>query len=395
MIIKNISGSSQDIDIGTAVVTVANNALVALDPGYRWQVNGIYGSKFRVATAAEISNAWVGVATVNSGTGISVDNTDPANPVVTNTGLFSGITTANVLYVTKNWNDATAAANRLDLPYLTIQAALDDASIWDTVVVYPWIYEESISIPDNRNLYGYVGVFIKDEGKVLTIQWSSTISGDIWLISNASGEEAVEIFGSSDTININLLSIQHFSWSVNVSNPLFKFSNTGFTSITIDVKKIVWNNFITGINAGLFNFSTSNTLDIDFYCIDLSTSGGSVVSSTFTWVLNITSDNWTWSNVWDTLRINSWTAGTILVWNSKILASADVYCFNVNNADAKLCLKDNLIYMNGGIDWWAVIGVASSEVYMYGTNISNFPVFTATQKVWTLVVSTDLLRPVL
>lgn len=85
MIIKNISGSSQDIDIGTAVVTVANNALVALDPGYRWQVNGIYGSKFRVATAAEVGSAG-SVASVDAaltaGNPITVDNTDPANPLI-------------------------------------------------------------------------------------------------------------------------------------------------------------------------------------------------------------------------------------------------------------------------------------------------------------------------
>jgi hypothetical protein len=85
MIIKNISGSSQDIDIGTAVVTVANNALVALEPGYRWQVNGIYGSKFRVATAAEVGSAG-SVASVNRaatvGNPITVDNTDPANPLI-------------------------------------------------------------------------------------------------------------------------------------------------------------------------------------------------------------------------------------------------------------------------------------------------------------------------
>ncbi len=120
MIIKNISGSSQDIDIGTAVVTVANNALVALEPGYRWQVNGIYGSKFRVATAAEISNAWVGVATVNSGTGISVDNTDPANPIVSSTITES-----------PKWIDMWATATGV--------------SIWE----WPYPYVNAFSWPNN------------------------------------------------------------------------------------------------------------------------------------------------------------------------------------------------------------------------------------------------------
>lgn len=105
MIIKNISGSSQDIDIGTAVVTVANNALVALEPGYRWQVNGIYGSKFRVATAAEVSGSvvslpnsqiFVGNAS-NAATAVAMSG----DATIANTGAVTiannAVTTAKIL----------------------------------------------------------------------------------------------------------------------------------------------------------------------------------------------------------------------------------------------------------------------------------------------------------
>jgi len=110
MIIKNISGSSQDIDIGTAVVTVANNALVALDPGYRWQVNGIYGSKFRVATAAEVGTLLIPALTsanilVGNGSNVASSVVMSGDAAIDNTGAvtvsdltITGEATGDILY---------------------------------------------------------------------------------------------------------------------------------------------------------------------------------------------------------------------------------------------------------------------------------------------------------
>ena len=59
-------------------------------------------------------------------------------------GGLTSLPIANTLFVAKNGNDATALPNRLDLPYLTIDAALADVTTAnDCVFVYPGSYTVS------------------------------------------------------------------------------------------------------------------------------------------------------------------------------------------------------------------------------------------------------------
>jgi len=81
-------------------------------------------------------------------------------------GGGGSITTTNINWVDAAGNDGTATANRLDLPWLTIGAALTAAASGDVVMVRPGTYAESgLTVP--------AGVALISEGGFLT-----TIVGD-------------------------------------------------------------------------------------------------------------------------------------------------------------------------------------------------------------------------
>lgn len=119
-------------------------------------------------------SGWGGwVQSVVAWDNISVDNTDPLNPIVSwedkvfqtewvdngdqnllnliawdwislnNSGWDTTITNdllwmENSLLVTDAWNDLTWVRGRWELPFATIQAAHDAANTWDVIYVMPW-----------------------------------------------------------------------------------------------------------------------------------------------------------------------------------------------------------------------------------------------------------------
>jgi parallel beta-helix repeat protein len=77
-------------------------------------------------------------------------------------GGSSNITLANSVFVAKNGNDSTGTVGRLDLPFLTIGAALAAASAGQTIMVYPGDYELSSSL----NLKNGVNFYFLGKGSV-------------------------------------------------------------------------------------------------------------------------------------------------------------------------------------------------------------------------------------
>ena len=59
--------------------------------------------------------------------------------------VISQLPIQNTLYVAKNGDDATAQPNRLDLPYLTIYAASQAASVGDVIYVFSGTYSEGFN----------------------------------------------------------------------------------------------------------------------------------------------------------------------------------------------------------------------------------------------------------
>jgi len=68
---------------------------------------------------------------------------------------------ANTLFVMKNGDDSTGTRQRLDLPFLTIEAALNAASNADTVIVYPGTYTTDVLLIGNgANIHFLPGTII-------------------------------------------------------------------------------------------------------------------------------------------------------------------------------------------------------------------------------------------
>lgn len=85
MFIKNISGTTLSINNGYGVQSVADQAIIPILPEFFWEIEERFNTDWRLATAAEIGTVW-GIASVVAWTDISVDNTDPANPVINYSG---------------------------------------------------------------------------------------------------------------------------------------------------------------------------------------------------------------------------------------------------------------------------------------------------------------------
>jgi len=73
-------------------------------------------------------------------------------------GGISTLPVGNVIYVDKLGNDGTGTADRFDLPFLTIAAAIAVAGTGDTVQIRPGVYPESgLTIPQGVTLVGIGG----------------------------------------------------------------------------------------------------------------------------------------------------------------------------------------------------------------------------------------------
>lgn len=94
------------------------------------------------------------------------------------------ITTTNINWVDKAGNDGTALPNRVDLPYLTIEAALTASASGDAVIVRPGAYTESaLSIGTGVSLIGEGGFGVTEIGDatavvdIITLQTGSYLQG--------------------------------------------------------------------------------------------------------------------------------------------------------------------------------------------------------------------------
>ncbi len=88
-------------------------------------------------------------------------------------GGLASVQTGNTLYVSKDGNNATALRERLDLPFLTINAAVAAASSGDTVVVFPGIYEELARLKTELGVsYQFIG---KGEVQLVTTSFDPVI----------------------------------------------------------------------------------------------------------------------------------------------------------------------------------------------------------------------------
>jgi hypothetical protein len=61
---------------------------------------------------------------------------------------LGAIITQNTIHVMKNGNDITGTRNRMDLPFLTVAAAEGVAQAGDTIVIWPGIYTDPLTIGD-------------------------------------------------------------------------------------------------------------------------------------------------------------------------------------------------------------------------------------------------------
>lgn len=105
-----------------------------------------------------------------------------------NPGVFSFPTSAaqygNMLFVSKNGNDSTGTRTRMDLPYLTVQGAINNATSNDSIVIYEGVYVENITISSkNINFVSLGKAVIEGIGTII----SSTVSFDNMKLKNTSG----------------------------------------------------------------------------------------------------------------------------------------------------------------------------------------------------------------
>lgn len=107
-----------------------------------------------------------------------------------NVGVFNlpsaSITTlyGNTLFVTKNGDNGTALKGRLDLPYLTVQSAINIASSDDTIIVYGGTYTETLTISSKNLTFLSAGKTIFEGNHSFT---SSNIVFDNIKLKNTSG----------------------------------------------------------------------------------------------------------------------------------------------------------------------------------------------------------------
>jgi hypothetical protein len=119
-----------------------------------------------------------------------------------------GVGIQGVLYVSKAGNDSTAVRGSLTLPYLTVQAALDDAHDGDTVMIGPGTFADGLmTIPvglDEITIRGCGDVTILDgtngDSEPALTAGTAVINRleicDLQIISNTSASAIVDLQGT-------------------------------------------------------------------------------------------------------------------------------------------------------------------------------------------------------
>lgn len=249
-------------------------------------------------------------------TGLDTDNTDPQNPVigiavdgVTITGqgtpadpleiLNAPVLTGNIVYVDiVNGNDLTGAVGDISRPYLTLLAAQTDASVGDTVMVYPGSYTSTQLGRNGINWYFLPGA-------------SVTFSTTGWSIPSLLTSQSYNVygFGSFTSAGGSVVAIG--------SNGNYRIEAVSITGVTITSSSSVTitSRAITASGGATFSGGVSV-----INCPSVSFGTGLTISSSTNLTINGNVIGPVTSNTTSTLRINgeltSFAASPTLTMNS-------------------------------------------------------------------------------
>ncbi len=154
-------------------------------------------------------------------------------------GSFAGLPLQNTLYVSKNGNDGTALRTRIDLPYLTLEAAHTAALAGDTIVVHPGTYE--LATP----------LFLKDG-----VNYEFLGKGEVLLSTSyvAAGDSTRAIFTDNNTIVTSTINAPGWNFTARTTQSVLWQHTTSRVRMTADVltahnKYTIWSKGYTYVKA--------------------------------------------------------------------------------------------------------------------------------------------------
>ena len=167
--------------------------------------SGTPGTPGAPGAAATIT---VGTVTIGPpGTAPSVTNSGTSEAAVFDFVFPIGIGYGKTLWVDSDilfGDDTTALRDRIDLPYITIGAAITDAVAGDTVHIRTGSYTQDITLKNLVNIYCDEGVVINgkitDGGNPVV----SVVSGNGILQDTATTNQCIEITGNGSDVKIRL-----------------------------------------------------------------------------------------------------------------------------------------------------------------------------------------------
>jgi pectin methylesterase-like acyl-CoA thioesterase len=173
-----------------------------------------------------------------------------------------------IRFVSKQGNDSTAIAGRMDKSYLTIQAAINASASDDTIVVFAGTYNESLTINTKYLTINFIGKVILN-GNISYIN-TSGLSG---LRQVLYGEDA-QINGYID-VGTYAQRTYHFITLYKIANGgSFAFNHSGTTRSTIDAKvKIIEASYLYNAHSDNQNiYNNNDRIETDFSGIGISSS---------------------------------------------------------------------------------------------------------------------------